>query len=103
MNTCIALDQEFENKLNHYGEVQQELGLDSVWSMFEVDNLSDRHPYVGVTKVVYAGTETAINGGTWAALYVAANACIRDSGDEHHVFIEGFDQYGETLLLITGS
>jgi len=45
----------------------------------------------------------SVNGLTYAALYVAADACIRDSGDEHHVFIERFKQVGSTLLLTTGS
>jgi hypothetical protein len=75
----------------------------------EVDNLSEPHPYQGAKYVTYRdfwndGIVTkAINGNTWAALYVAANACIRDSGDDHHVFIEDFRKSGDTLLLTTGS
>jgi hypothetical protein len=48
----------------------------------------------------------SINGATWAALWVAANACIRDSGDDHHIFIEDFrpdPEDARTLLLSTGS
>jgi hypothetical protein len=79
--------------------------------MYEVDNLSDSHPFEGVTKVIYRAYgsgdhEVAINGGTWAALYVAADALIRDSGDEHHSFIEGFTQSSidpTILFLSTGS
>lgn len=107
-----AYDQEndaFDRKHSHYGQVRKELGLKAVWSIFEVDNLSDRHSFEGVRTVTYKdhwGSKpvvTEINGGTYAALFVAANACIRDSGDEHHVFIENFKQVGDTLILSTGS
>lgn len=107
-----AYEQEqksFENKSDHYEQVKQDLGLNSIWSIYEVDNLNDRFPFEGVTRVVYKDhwgnkeVSSVINGSTWAALYVAANACIRDSGDSHHVFIEEFKQFGDTLILSTGS
>ncbi len=81
----------------------------AVWSIYEVSDLNKRHPFNGAKEVVYRdhwGEETvrvAINGSTWAALYVAANAAIRDSGDEHHVFVEHFTQNGDELILSTGS
>jgi hypothetical protein len=98
-----------DRKYDHYSQVKKDLGLDAIWSVTEVDNLSEPHPYEGVKYVTYKqfwgeGIVTkAINGNTWAALYVAANACIRDSGDDHHVFIEDFRKSGESLLLTTGS
>jgi hypothetical protein len=98
-----------DRKYDHYAQVKADLGLDTIWSITEVDNLSDPHPYEGVKYVTYKDSwndvivTKAINGSTWAALYVAANACIRDSGDEHHVFIEDFRKSGDTLLLTTGS
>ena len=101
----------FENKMDYYDRVREELGLFATWSMYEVDNLSDRHSFEGVTKLVYrsygsGNHEVAINGSTYAALYVAANALIRDSEDEHHSFIEGFTQSSidpTILFLSTGS
>jgi hypothetical protein len=98
-----------DRRYDHYSQVKTDLGLDTIWSVTEVDNLSDNHPYEGAKYVSYKdhwgnGVVTqAINGNTWAALYVAANACIRDSGDEHHVYIEDFRKSGDTLLLTTGS
>lgn len=98
-----------DRRYDHYSQVKTDLGLDTIWSVSEVDNLSDNHPYEGAKYVSYKdhwgnGVVTqAINGNTWAALYVAANACIRDSGDEHHVYIEDFRKSGDTLLLTTGS
>jgi hypothetical protein len=107
-----AYDQEhnaFDTKMDYFDRVREELGLSATWSMYEIDNLSERHPFEGVETVTYKDhwgdqpVVTRINGSTWAALYVAANAAIRDSGDEHHVFIENFKQVGDTLILSTGS
>lgn len=103
----------FSRKSRHYDSIKSELGLShSEWSIYQAEDLSDRHPFQGVTKVVYkdhwgdAPVECQINGLSWAALWVAANACVRDSGDEHHVYIEGFrvsKDDPEVLHLSTGS
>lgn len=103
----------FDDKYEHYNDVRNQLGLDhAVWSIFEVNNLSDRHPFEDADRVVYKDhwgekpVSCSINGSTWAALYIAANACIRDSGDAHHVFIEQFKPAKDdlrTLVLSTGS
>lgn len=104
--------QSFNRKNDHYSDIRSELGLKSTWSIYEVDNLSDRHPYEGADRVVYRDhwgdkpVQCSINGLTWAALYVAADACIRDSGDGHHAFIEQFTPAKDdprTLILSTGS
>ena len=107
-----AYDQEqaqFNRKSAHYERIKDDLGLSTIWSIYEVDNLSERYPFEGITTVTYKdhwGTKPVVkpvNGLTYAALYVAADAAIRDSGDDHHVFIEQFKQVGDTLLLSTGS
>ena len=104
-------DQEFDIKFDYFSQVREELGLSTVWSIYEVDNLSERHPFEGAKKVIYRAygsgdQEVAIIGSTWAALYVAANKLIRDSGDNHHIYIEAFQQSSispEILMLSTGS
>jgi len=109
MTTMV--NDDFDTKFAYFRQVREELGLDAVWSIYEVDNLSERHPFEGVKKVIYRAYgsgdhEVAINGSTWAALYVAGNALIRDSGDEHHVYIEEFKQSSinpEILFMTTGS
>ncbi len=102
----------FDDKYTHYDNVKLNLDLSAIWSIYEVNNLSDRHPFEGADRVVYKDhwgnkpVSCSINGLTWAALYVAANACIRDSGDAHHVFIEQFKPAKDdprTLILSTGS
>ncbi len=100
---------DFERKHQHFSSVGDALGLRTIWSIYEVSDLSERHPFEGITTVTYKDhwgdkpIVKSVNGLTYAALYVAADACIRDSGDEHHVFIERFKQVGSTLLLTTGS
>jgi hypothetical protein len=101
----------FSHKSDHYDQVKKELGLNAIWSIYEVDNLSRRHPFEGATKVVYKdhwgkSVVIPVNGSTWAALYVAGNAAIRDSGDKHHVFIERFRPSSvnpKILFMTTGS
>lgn len=100
-----------DEKFDYFNQVRDELGLDAVWSIYEVDNLSERHPFEGATKLIYraygSGDQVVtINGSTWSALYVAANSLIRDSGDNHHIYIESFKQSSinpEILMLSTGS
>lgn len=111
-----AYDQEeraFVAKQKHYDQVKKELGTThSEWSIYEVGNMADRHPFEGADRVVYRShwgpkpVSVSVNGLSWSALWMAANACIRDSGDSHHVFIEHFEPDAEdprTLLLSTGS
>lgn len=99
----------FNRKSDHFSSVKEDLGLQTIWSIYEVDNLSERYPFEGIATVTYKDhwgkkpVVKPVNGLTYAALYVAADAAIRDSGDEHHVFIERFKQVGDTLLLTTGS
>lgn len=105
--------QAFDRKCEHYECIRKELGLTSVWSMYEADDLNERHPYQDAKTIVYTdhwghadAVRVPINGLTWAALYVAANAAIRDSGDDHHVYIENFKPSKDdasTLVLTTGS
>ena len=106
-------DRAFSRKSRHFDEVKASLGIkNSEWSVYEVEDMGERHPFEGVDRVVYRDhwgdqpVSCSINGLTWAALFVAADACIRDSGDEHHVYIEKFKPAKDdprTLILYTGS
>ena len=102
-------NDEFDRKSDHYSNVKSELGACSVWSIYEVADLNQPHPYTSGTFISYKdhwGNETqhcAVYGTTWRDIYRAADNCIRNSGDKHHVFIEGLRQEGEILTLITGS
>lgn len=86
--------------------------LKSIWSVMEVENFGDPHPYTKAKTLAYKdhwGEKEAsveIKGRTWGDLYKAADQCIQASEDEHHVFIEAFRQSSinpEILFLVTGS
>jgi len=103
-------DAIFDRKMAHYGEFQQANGLTAIWSMYEVDNLHEPHPYGANLEIVYsdhwgdgATGSYAIEGDTWGDVYRAADQAIRESGDLHHVFIEGFRVVDNKLCLVTGS
>lgn len=96
----------------HYEKVAFTLGFKSIWSVYEVKDLYSQHPYAGATEVLYKdhwgddNVNVAIEGDTWADLYRAADLCIRDSGDDHHIFIERFipsKADPKVLVLSTGS
>jgi hypothetical protein len=102
----------FDRKHDHYRTVQQQLGLKTIWSLYEVPDLAAEHPYTAAREICYRdhwGKEAVyetIPGDTWAALYTAADRCIRRSGDDHHVFIEAFEPVANQphqLRLTTGS
>lgn len=114
LNSAYEQDNEsFERKHNHFERIGEELGLSSTWSIYEVDDLGERHPFQSAKSIVYTdhwgdkdAVRVEINGLTWAALYVAANAAIRDSGDTHHTYIEDLKPSKDdatVLVLTTGS
>lgn len=101
----------FDSKSNHFCSVQEQLGLSAVWSIYEVTDLNDRHSFPDATQIHYKNhwgqpVTKDVVGATWAALYVAGDAAIRDSGDDHHVFIEHFESSQtdpSVLIMRTGS
>jgi hypothetical protein len=102
----------FESKMDYYSEFQRDNGLRSVWSIYElpVHGFLRDHPYPSDAFVVYTQhwgegrQHYPVQGTTWADLYRAADAAIRDSGDDHHIFIEHFElKNGNELHLVTGS
>jgi len=103
---------DFDRKHREYQYWQEHYGLRSTWSLYRVNNMTTCHPYKDATHVVYdeywgdKEVVVEIQGLDWNALYRAADAAIRESGDGHHCFIESFtpieDKPGH-LRLHTGS
>lgn len=102
----------FDRKWEHYHRVREEYGLQTTWSVYEVEDLFQQHAYPGAAYVIYdqhwGGGEVvrAIDGNTWVDLYRAADAAILASGDGHHTFIEAFEPVADKphhLRLTTGS
>jgi hypothetical protein len=98
-------NDQFDSKMDYYREFQQDNGLETVWSIYELPEggfLRD-HPFPSDAFVVYKDQHCAIYGQTWADVYRAADQCIRNSGDDHHIFIEHFELWGKEVRLTTGS
>ena len=113
LKSAYEQDQaDFDRKHREYQHWQQHYGLRSTWSIYRVNNMTTCHPYKDATHVVYdehwgdKEVVVQIDGRDWNALYRAADAAIRESGDSHHCFIESFsiteDRPGY-LRLHTGS
>ena len=103
-----AYDQDnssFDLKMDYYREFQQDNGLEAIWSIYElpVHGFLKDHPFPSDAFVVYKDQHCAVYGQTWADVYRAADQCIRNSGDLHHIFIENFELWGKELRLTTGS
>ena len=103
----------FDAKYEHYEFMREHLDLQARWSIYEVEEIGENHPYGDAIQLAYhdhwgnnGPVFVEIKGGTWADLYEAADQAIRLSGDEHHIFIENFRVNPECqnqLILSTGS
>lgn len=101
----------FDAKMDYYGEFKSENGLRSIWSMYElpVHGFLEKHPYPSDSFVCYTDhwgdgrKHYPVMGPTWGDVYRAADLAIRESGDDHHIFIEAFRVKGNELHLSTGS
>lgn len=90
---------------------REETELKSVWSM-DTDLLKQVAPAIeGEARIIYKAhwgpNEPQIDlvDPTFVDLYRAAEQLIRESGDEHHVFIEDFEynKWLDVWELVTGS
>ena len=102
-------DKDYTEKSEHYDAVAAERGFQTVWSIYTVTDLRQPHKYEGAKNLVYRthwGTGeilVPIDGDSWVDLWAAADKAIKDSGDSHHVYIEGFKVEGDNLELRAGS
>jgi hypothetical protein len=103
----------FDLKMDYYSEFKADNKLASIWSMFElpVHGFLQPHPYPSDAFIVYTqhwgegnkDKHYPVLGSTWGDVYRAADLAVRESGDSHHVFIEGFEVKGNELHMSTGS
>lgn len=82
----------------------------STWSIYEtIGHMDDPVPTTAkwlVYKDHWGEEEVSMplyDNITWGALWDVADELIVKSGDQHHVFIEDFEEVGDELLLWTGS
>jgi hypothetical protein len=111
-----AYDQDnaqFESKMDYFSEFKAANGLQAIWSLYELSlqGFEEAHPYPSDAFIVYTqhwgdgakDRHYPVLGSTWGDVYRAADLAIRESGDTHHCFIEGFEVKGLELHMYTGS
>lgn len=106
LEDAYAQDSEsFDDKMDYYKAFADQNDLNSIWSVYElpVHGFLQPHPYPSDAFVVYGKGHVPVLGPTWGDLYRAADCAIRNSGDFHHCFIEGFEVKGNELHMSTGS
>lgn len=95
--------------IDYLDNIRKENDLCSVWSVAGCDSIESAHPFTHCKTVVYRDhwgdkeVSARIEGTSYLDVWKACDKCIRESGDRHHVFIEGFRCRGDTVVLITGS
>jgi hypothetical protein len=100
---------DFDRKHDLFDEARTELGCKSIWSVYDVEDLSTEHPFAGAKEILYKDhwggkpVRVPLIGQRWLDLYIAADHAIAQSGDEHHIYIEHFEPADELLILTTGS
>jgi hypothetical protein len=103
-------DQQWDQRFTYCDNIKLHNGFDAIWSAEDVD-FSAPHPFAADAEIVYRAhwgdvkdRHYPISGPTWLDVYRAADLAMRESGDGHHVFIEGFSpQSDNTVQLHTGS
>ena len=102
-------DQDYTEKSDHYEAIKADRGFKSDWSVFSVADLLQPHKYTGTKNLIYRSHWGAgeivvpVEGQSWVDLWTAADKAINASGDDHHIFVEGFKVEGDNLELRTGS
>ena len=103
--------KEFDEKMDLFELTRKSFGFMSVWSIYDFDmneGFAGRPGYLA-KELVYEWDRTVRvplpDNPTFLQLWGAADAALKESGDEGHIFIEGFRQSedGRTLRLVTGS
>ena len=101
---------EYEAKHMSFYEIKEANGFVSMWSIYDgVNDPNEPSPYEARTMVYQDNwgepVEVSLPAGklTWLDLWKAADKCIKNSGDEHHVFIKGFKKNSGILALFIGS
>lgn len=99
-------EADFDSKMDYFRAYQEGHDFAAIWSMYElpVHCFLQEHPFPSDAFVVYGKGHVPVMGPTWGDVYRAADCAIRNSGDFHHIFIEGFAvKNGNELHMSTGS
>lgn len=93
------LAKAFDKKMHGFGKIQEKNNLWSVWSDYYISpsdmkkNFSDK-PVLSISYESWGPTQKMKIGkvASWLDMWKAAEQLMKLSGDEHHQFIESFDE-----------
>jgi hypothetical protein len=113
--TTAGTMDSWEKQMDYHTTYGQGIGVQTVWSIYDEDGYGEikfgnPHPFGDEVVIRHKcdvfgpyDVTVPVTGKTWGDVWVAADKAIVESGDLHHIFIEGFDVDGKTLNLSTGS
>ena len=102
-------DKEWDRRNSYYDDIKQANKFKSVWSIYDVVSFQASSGFGnGILKYenvkVPMREDTSLGCITWMDMWKFAEQAIRESGDDHHMFIEMFYDRGDGVIeLITGS
>ena len=83
----------FDKAYKHCSKIQDENKFSSVWSIYENTDFEAKFSKKKVQSITYEGVETTPNKVlTWLEMWKEADKLIKLSGDDHHIFIENFNE-----------
>lgn len=94
---------------NYFDALRTKHGLRSIWSEYDIGPGGiEQVAYPGNWTLLYDASHPAERGivlqdPTWLDLWKASEKLIAESGDWHHMFIEGFVRRDQVLVLSLGS
>lgn len=103
-------EKDWDKNYNQLSKISDKNKFKTVWSISEVraNELDDEFPF-SVKKLYYKDQSITFDDSkkiSWLDMWKSADKIIRMSGDDHHIFIEHFEQdkkNKECYNLVTGS
>ena len=112
LETISAEDKAFFEEMDYFDTYGQTIGAQTRWSIYDEGiKMGNPHPFGDEVVIRHKcdvfgpyDVTVPVKGKNWGDVWVAADKAIVESGDMHHIYIEGFDknEAGE-LELVTGS
>jgi len=97
-------DKKYVDKSKMFDKIRDDNSFSSIWSIYKVDDINSIFGYVQEVEYLTC-VEIVAKEVTWLELWAIAERLMKQSGDSHHVFIEGFAKKPNDIShhLITGS
>lgn len=88
--------EQMDKLIDYYRDIGYDNDLETVWSMWTTDQWVDMEDTSGIPEGTVIrhhdgwgkDTTAEVKGTTWLDVWKACDIAIRDSGDNHHIYIE---------------